>query len=231
MSRRTYHAVPWLLGVALLTGAALAACSSSDSSSKTATPSRATNTSAATSPTTASTGAATTVSGAITSVASRASETSTGSAGSTSGSGTLPDDACKLMSESDASKLGGAAVTGHSSGPVPGLHPGGTTMACKYYGPNGTGDHDVTLYVTSFKDADAAKQYVETVRKQYEKLPGYNNVSGVGDEAYDLTLESMANITARSGALVLEISAGSTDFPAPPMADLEAAARTVVSKL
>jgi hypothetical protein len=208
--------------VALLSGAALVACSSGTSSSdKTATAAAATTGGAATE----TTGGAPTESTVATPEATTASSSSSSSA-------TLPDDACKLLTEAEASQLAGTAVTAHTSAPKPGVFKGGTTAPCDFYGPNGNGDHPVTLWVTSFADAGAAQTFMQGQTDLYKiGAQGFQSASGIGDEAIEYKVDSGSVVQARVGSLAILLQAGNSDFPGPDLSAVENAVKTIISRL
>jgi hypothetical protein len=224
MPWHSYRTCFSLVGVAVLAGATLAACSSSSSSSSTPTPTQASGASTRTSPTASSGSTATARSGAPTTVAPTTA--------APSGSRTLPSDVCTLLTDQEASQLAGAPVTGHTSAAVRGLFQGGTTAPCHYYGDHGTGDHPVTIYVTSFADAGAAQTFVQGQTDLYKTAAqGFQSVSGIGDEAIEYKAGSAAVVQARLGSLVLLVQGGNDEFAAPSMSALEDAAKAALGRL
>jgi hypothetical protein len=211
MRRYSFRGGFWLVGLAILTGAALAACGGSSSPGS----------STATQP-----------SGGSTATASSGTAPTAASTAAQSSSRTLPGDACTLLTNDEASQIAGGPVTGNTGPAVPGLFPGGTTAPCHYYGDNGTGDHPVTIWVTSFTDAGAAQTFMQGQQTLYQAAAqGFQSVANMGDEAFEYTAASAAVIQVRLGSLVLLLQAGNSDFAAPSMSALEAAARTAIGRL
>jgi hypothetical protein len=221
MRRHSYRAGIWFVGMTILAGAALAACSSSSSSS-TPTPTQASGASTSAAPTESS-GSAPTASSATTPVATTAASSS---------SGTLPSDACTLLTDAEASQLAGAPVTSHTAPAVSGLFQGGTTAPCHYYGDLGTGDHPVTLWVTSFADAGAAQTFMQGQTNLYKvAAQGFQSVSGIGDEAIEYKAGSAAIVQARRGSLVVMLQGGNSEFAAPSLSSLEDSVKTIIGGL
>lgn len=223
-----------VVGIAVTAAALLAACGGSSSSTKSNTPSSGTGNTAAAGTGGTSTSATRAATGAATSAATVAPTTS-GDAATTApatsqGSGSLPANACALLSDQEASSLAGSPVTGHQSGPITTLYAGGTSALCQYYGDNGTGDHPVHLFVTSFADSDALQKLFAS-RKKLSQTVGGADVDNIGDEAVAYKVGGAAEILIRDGSLFVELNAGSEDYPAPAMSALEDAARTVVGRL
>jgi hypothetical protein len=217
--------------VALLSGAALVACSSGTSSSdKTATAAAATGSGGA--PTQTSGGAATETTGGAPTESTAATAAPTTASSSSSSSATLPSDACTLMTEAEASQLAGTAVTGNTSTPKTGVFKGGTTAPCDFYGPNGNGDHPVTLWVTSFADAGAAQTFMQGQTDLYKiGAQGFQSASGIGDEAIEYKVDSGSIVQARVGSLAILLQVGNSDFPGPDLSAVENAVKTIISRL
>jgi hypothetical protein len=214
-----YRPAPVVMGVAVAAALAFAACGSGGSSKSTATQPSSSSTSTAAS---GGTGASES-SGTVPTAAPTSAQAS---------SGTLPADACTLLTDQEASQIAGGTVKGNTASPVEGeFAPGATTGACHYYGDQGTGDHPVSVTVTSFSDTGAAQKFMQSRSTLGKRLPGYESVANLSDEAFAYNLPSASQVLIRRGSLVLELDAGSKDFPAPPLSALEAAARTANGRL
>jgi hypothetical protein len=231
MRRHPFRIGVLLAVVGLLSGAALVACSSGTSSSdKTATAAAATGSGGAATETTG--GAATETTGGVPTESTAATQEATTASSSSSSSATLPDDACKLLTEAEASQLAGTAVTAHTSAPKPGVFKGGTTAPCDFYGPDGNGDHPVTLWVTAFSDAGAAQTFMQGQTSLYKiGAQGFQSVSGIGDEAIEYKVDSGSVVQARVGSLAILLQAGNSDFPGPDLSAVENAVKTIISRL
>ncbi len=230
MRRHSFRTGFLLAIVSLLAGAALVACSSGTSSSdKTATAAAATTSGGAATQTTG--GAATETTGGAPTESTAATAAPTTASSSSSSSATLPADACTLMTNDEASTLAGTAVTGNTGTQTTGVYQGGTTAPCDFYGPGGTGDHPVTLWITSFASADAAHTFIQGETNLYKIGQGFKTPSGLGDEAIEATIGGMTGVQARVGSLVVQLNAGSRDYPAPDSSAMEAMVQTIISRL
>lgn len=224
MRTHSHRSAVLIMGMLTLVGVGLAACGSSKSSTNT--PTSGARTPAATSAPAGSIVSGTPAASDATTAATAGSSTTTGSS-----TGTLPTDACTLMTEQEASKLAGAPVTAHTLPPLPG--PGGkVTAQCEYYGSNGKLDHAVGLSVQSFADAGAAQKLMQQQSSQVQQLKfGFKSIGGTGDEAFEVQIGPASRVEARTGSLILSLNAGGVSYAAPPLSALEAELKTALGRL
>jgi hypothetical protein len=146
-----------------------------------------------------------------------------------SGSGAAP---CDLLSRADAAKVLGAPVTSADpSGPELDDESGAMRTACVYQAAGGRMLVVLRLMYKDAKtalDSTAAEAMSERIAEEKVKI---EEDRGIGDRAYWMTSEIMAQYVVLKGATVTGIMLGGT--PKPPTeyrAELRAAAVAVTAK-
>ncbi len=161
----------------------------------------------------ATTGSTAPTSAATSAAAQPSSADSSASTAPSSGGGggiavALPADACKLFSAQEASTLVGATVHQFASTSIQNLR------GCSWNGDNGTGDHPVSLHITSYKDVATATLTVQAAEHTASLINAPSQKPNVGDEAIVFKLpggqDALTGGYVRKGSIVINLVAPGT---------------------